>query len=61
VEFIFGGVEIFFNSKELSYRMVFYRGNIFQSIRLLTKGLDFMKDIRLISLPRGEIELFARS
>lgn len=64
-ETVIGGVEVYpkittINSREVSYRTVFYRGHDFASLEKFAAGPDMMKDIRLASLANGRIAVSTR-
>jgi hypothetical protein len=64
-ETIIGGVEVYPNvtaidSREPSYRTVFYRGHDLSSLEKFAAGPDMMKDIRLASLANGRIGVSTR-
>ncbi len=64
-ETILGGVEVYslnnkFNSKEIGYRTVFYKGKDLSSLKKFACGPDKMKDIRLTPLSCGKIGLCTR-
>lgn len=56
---IFGGVEVFGDEKNLSYRTVFYKGKDIDSLEKFAQGPVGMKDIRLIDLG-NKIGVFTR-
>lgn len=64
-ETILGGVEVYtennrFNSNEIGYRTVFYRGKDLHSLEKFATGPDKMKDIRLVPLSSGKIGVCTR-
>ncbi len=64
-ETILGGVEVYtennsFNSPEIGYRTVFYRGKDLHSLKKFACGPDRMKDIRLVPLSNGKIGVCTR-
>ncbi len=64
-ETILGGVEVYtinnkFNSNEIGYRTVFYRGNDLNSLEKFACGPDRMKDIRIVPLSNGKISVCTR-
>lgn len=64
-EIILGGVEVYtinnkFESNEIGYKTVFYKGKTFSSLKRFTCGPDKMKDIRIAHLPNGKILLCTR-
>lgn len=64
-EIILGGVEVYtknnsFNSREIGYRTIFYRGKNIFSLKKFAQGPDKMKDIRFTSLPNGKIGVCTR-
>lgn len=62
-ELVIGGVEVFYatpESKNLSWRTVFYRGETLRGLRRFAQGPEMMKDIRLKQLPNGKILVLTR-
>jgi predicted GH43/DUF377 family glycosyl hydrolase len=64
-ETILGGVEVYttkneFNSNEIGYRTVFYKGKKLSDLKRFAQGPDRMKDIRLVELPNGKIGVCTR-
>lgn len=64
-ELLIGGVEVYSlptqdNIHAIGYRTVFYKGDSILTLKRFTDGPDRMKDIRLVSLPSGEIGVFTR-
>jgi Protein of unknown function (DUF1861) len=62
-ELVLGGVEIFphpTNEGALGWRTVFYKGSSIENLKLLFKGPDGMKDLRLAELKDGSIAVLTR-
>jgi hypothetical protein len=62
-ELLLGGVEIFphpTNEGALGWRTVFYKGSSIENLKLLFKGPDGMKDLRLAELKDGSIAVLSR-
>lgn len=62
-ELVLGGVEIFphpMNEGALGWRTVFYKGSTIENLKLLFKGPDGMKDLRLAELKDGSIAVMTR-
>lgn len=57
---ILGGVEVFFEEEQVSWRTVFYYLNSLEEAELLFKGPLGMKDLRLRELPNGNILVLTR-
>lgn len=57
---ILGGVEVFFEEEQVSWRTVFYCLNSLEEAELLFKGPLGMKDLRLRELPNGNILVLTR-
>ncbi len=64
-EIVMGGVEVYtveneYDSKDIGYRTVFYKGRCFKSLERFACGPDRMKDIRLTRLKNGTIGVYTR-
>ena len=64
-EIVLGGVEVYtennaFNSRDIGYRTVFYKGKCFDSLQRFAQGPDKMKDIRLAYSTKGKIQVCTR-
>jgi Protein of unknown function (DUF1861) len=62
-ELVLGGVEIFphpTNEGALGWRTVFYKGSTIENLKLLFKGPDGMKDLRLAELKDGSVTVLTR-
>lgn len=64
-EVVMGGVEVYtidneYESKDIGYRTVFYRGRDLNSLERFAHGPEKMKDIRLVPLKEGGIGVLTR-
>jgi Protein of unknown function (DUF1861) len=62
-ELVLGGVEIFphpTNDGALGWRTVFYKGSSIENLKLLFKGPDGMKDLRMAELNDGSVAVLTR-
>ena len=60
-EFVVGGTHVLKERGEVkTYYAYFYRGKDIFNLRYFTTGPEYMKDIRLVQLPRKKIGIFSR-
>jgi len=64
-EIVLGGVEVYttenaFNSKDIGYRTIFYKGKCFSTLKKFAQGPNKMKDIRLTYSTSGKIMVCTR-
>ncbi len=60
-ELILGGTHVRYKSGKIdTYYGYFYRGTDISDLYYFTTGPDYMKDIRLVQLPDGQIGVFSR-